>query len=351
MTEKPLVLVGSPITEYKLYCTGQYLKGLKQLSYENKIIVLVDNSPTESVKEAIKNFNPGCKFFVFTTPFRTYARERLIEGRNLLRAIICKDTELDKFELSYEDKKNVEELQKLDFDYFFSLEQDVIPPTNTIELLMAENNDIIEGVYMNQKAVDVPVTHQTPQGPVQGVQQQTKFIPMAWTWADPDVKDVELLTDMTLDHLLPSRVQQVAAIGVGCGLIKKEVLDELNIEIKMERKYRKLLSQLKHDGADFEKMKSQIKILNKEIREEFLINNRGGQTAFNLSEISYDGKKLEIISSVTTDGFRYDSEKYACDDMYFSLDATYKGYDIFLDSYIWCTHLHNQWDTNIIGER
>jgi len=358
VTEKePMILIGGPITEHKLYCTSQFLGGLKNLTYKNKVVVLIDNSPTNSVREAICNFDAGCQFYIITTQYRTYARERLVEGRNLLRAIILKEKNLEKFELSYEDEQTVKELQKMDFNYFFSIEQDVIPPVDVIEKLLACKKEIVQGVYMNQKVIDVPAVINTPQGQHQFTQQQTKYIPMAWNYPNDAITDVQLLIDVPMEQLFPSRVFRIAASGVGCILMTKKVLEDLHSSINVSSKFKKILKEEKvlYNGNIPEEiiinLKEKFNYLITDIKNSFSINNRGGNTRFIEEEIEDNNHKYKIIKEVITDGFRYDQTKYACDDMFFSLDSNYAGHQIFMNTYLWCEHLHQVWDNRIIGER
>jgi len=304
MEEKkyPKILVGGPVTEFKLGPMPQFVANLKKFSYPNMTVVFTDNSPTDSLREAMKPFKSNFPLHIIPTNYRAYVRERLVEGRNLLRAIMLKQKDLSAFELSPEYEKVVRELQKEDFDYFFSLEQDVLPPTDVLEKLLAWNKDIVQGVYFNQKRDEQTNT--------------TKIIPMAWTWGDPEIKEVEFLRDMTMDHLIPSRLQQIAASGVGCVLMKKEVLANMRENV--------------YENVTKDKM------------DELINSCRGGDVAI---ETTPDG------TTITTRGFRYIQGKYACDDMFFSLDSTAAGYEIFMDSYLWCQHFHQQWDLQQVGER
>jgi len=298
----PKILVGGPVTEFKLGPMPQFIANLKKFTYPNMTVVFTDNSPTDSLREAMKPFKGNFPLHIIPTKYRAYVRERLVEGRNLLRAIMLKQKDLSAFELTPEYEKLVRELQKEDFDYFFSLEQDVLPPVDVLERLLSCDKDIVQGVYFNQKRDDQTNT--------------TKIIPMAWTWGDPEIKEVEFLRDMTMDHLLPSKVQQIAASGVGCVLMKKEVLANMRENV------------YEHVTSD--------KI--EEIKNSCL----GGDLTI---------EKKDHNTTIKTRGFRYVQNKYACDDMFFSLDTTSAGYEIFMDSYIWCQHFHQQWDLQQVGER
>lgn len=324
--KQPFVLVGGPITEHKIYCSAQFMAGLKKLTYENKVVVLVDNSPTNALREAITRFDIGCPFYVLVTPNRAYARQRLVEGRNLLRDIMLKTKDLSSYELSEEDEKKARELQQMDFEYFLSIEQDVIPPTNTIEELMKHDKDIVEAVYFNSKKLP---------------NNSITIIPMAWNWADPQVKELELLIDIPMEYLLPSRVFAVAAIGLGCCLMKKEVLEKMTNTLPVKHRFKNLV------GNTTEEKKGDLQKKIDELKEEMFICTPGSQVEYKYEKIDGMDTPVQVISK----GFRYDKEKYACDDMFFSLDTSKVGYDLYINSYLWCQHFHQQWDIQQVGER
>ena len=328
--KQPMVLVGGPITEYKIYCTAQFMTGIKKMSYKNKVIVLVDNSPTDAIREAISRLKIDCPFYILTTPNRAYARQRLVEGRNLLRDIMLKKKDLSSYELSVEDEKKTRELQEMDFDYFFSIEQDVVPPIDVVEQLLGNEKDIIEAVYFNSKKLP---------------NNSITIIPMAWNWADPQVKELELLIDCPMEFLLPSRIFSVAAIGLGCCLMKKEVLERMENVTNVLDKFNKV------DGKTEEELKKQIEGKLQGITDELKICTPGADIQIDYKNIEVNGIGISVPSKIISKGFRYDKSKYACDDMFFSLDTSKMGYDLYINSYLWCNHYHQQWDIQQVGER
>lgn len=116
----PRVLVGCPTSELKSYCLEEYIKGLKSLTYKNFDILIVDNSKDESYVKKIKSFGVP----VIKSDYFKYAKDRVIKSRNILRKYV---------------------LEK-GYDYFLSLEQDVIAPVNIIEGLLRHGKKIISGV-------------------------------------------------------------------------------------------------------------------------------------------------------------------------------------------------------------
>lgn len=119
------VLVGCPASDYKEYCLDEYAEAVKNLDYPNYEILLIDNSKTNDYSKKLKEKNlPAEKSEWFEG-----AMDRIITSRNILRQKV-----LDK-----------------DYDYFFSLEQDVIPPKDTLKKLVKQNKKIISAVYFNPK--------------------------------------------------------------------------------------------------------------------------------------------------------------------------------------------------------
>ena len=114
------VLLACPTADVKAYCLEPYIQALKKLTYPNVDILLADNSATDSYSKKIQALNIPC----IRTACLPSIPERVINSRNILR------------------QRALEE----DYDYFFSLEQDVIPPANIIELLLEPEEDIVSGV-------------------------------------------------------------------------------------------------------------------------------------------------------------------------------------------------------------
>lgn len=116
----PKVLVGCPTADLKEYCLGSYLQRLKGLTYPNFDILLVDNSKDETYSKKIQAYGIPC----IRSTYHENIPKRVIEGRNILR--------------KYALEKG--------YDYFLSLEQDVIPPKDIIEQLLAAQQEIVGGI-------------------------------------------------------------------------------------------------------------------------------------------------------------------------------------------------------------
>ena len=117
--DNPRVLVGCTTADVKKYCLGNYVEGLRKLTYKNFDVIIVDNSKTDKYAKEIAKLG----FNVIKTPKRDQVGESVVEGMNILRELAIKE-----------------------YDYFLSLEQDVIAPKNLIELLLETKKDIVTGI-------------------------------------------------------------------------------------------------------------------------------------------------------------------------------------------------------------
>lgn len=194
----PRVLVGCPTSDSKAYCLDQYLAGLKSLTYKNFEVCLVDNSKSEDYYKLLqtraKEFEKetGKRFSVLCDGVQIEkARQRVVFCRNILR------------------KKALDE----GFDYFFSLEQDVIPPPDITERLLSHQKEICGGAYLNLM----------PTGNVSAV---------AFCFDSEENRKNALLTPLGLMNLFPSRLMEVDATGVGCLLIHRSVLEKISFRVE-----------------------------------------------------------------------------------------------------------------------
>src|SRR3989344_2467954 len=115
------ILVGCPTSFHKEYALEEYSKSIKALTYPNHDLLLVDNSKDNVYLEKIKSLG----IEVIKGPWFESARDRIIASRNILRQKVLDE----------------------EYDYFLSLEQDVLPPKDIIERLLQHNKQILSAVY------------------------------------------------------------------------------------------------------------------------------------------------------------------------------------------------------------
>ncbi len=189
MDEQPKILVGCPASDRHEYCAKEFIEAIKSLSYSNYDILLVDNSKDDRFINSIKDKIPIIKGLCFPNVY-----DRLIHGRNLLR------------------QKALDE----GYDYFFSLEQDIIPPRDIIERLLSYKKDIITGVYFK------PWDNDPEREPV----------PMLWV-KHPSIKDK--MVPVRRDIVRGNSLLKIDFCGLGCVLIHRSVLEKIKFRYDLEK--------------------------------------------------------------------------------------------------------------------
>lgn len=177
----PKVLVGCPVSDYHKYCTEEYIKSIKSLTYDNYDILLVDNSKDDDFYNSIKDLVP-----VIRWGYKPNTYDRIISCRNLLRQKVLDGG----------------------YDYLFSLEQDVIPPRNVIERLLSYEKNIISGVYFKP---DIYENYREP-------------VAMLWV-LHPD--DPNKVLPIRKDIINGNNLIKVDMCGLGCAIIHRKVLEKI----------------------------------------------------------------------------------------------------------------------------
>ncbi len=118
---EPKVLVAAPTWEGHKYILPKYLDRVKNLSYSNYSILLVNNGKTKAftrylIKQGIK---------AIRVPYSEDVFERITVSRNAIINYI---------------------LQHPDIEYVLCLDTDVIPPKDIIQSLLKHDKDIVGGL-------------------------------------------------------------------------------------------------------------------------------------------------------------------------------------------------------------
>lgn len=179
----PKVLAGCPTWEGKKYCLKEYAEAVKKLDYDNFDVLIVDNSEKDSYLEELKKAGIN----VVKSAWLPKARDRIIASRNLIK--------------EYALKKG--------YDYFFSLEQDVIPEPSILKKLISHNKKIISGIVMNNLPIGNTV----------------KMMPMVYVTHKLDSTGLDYIST---EELSKPQVIEVKACALGCVLIHKDVLKKIN---------------------------------------------------------------------------------------------------------------------------
>ncbi len=189
----PKVLVGAPVSDHHEYCIDTFIETLKTLTYPNFDILLVDNSKDDRFFNKIKKVFPTIKY-----PYHKSVKVRLAESRNILR------------------EKTINE----GYDYMFNLDQDVVPPKDVIERLIAHDKKIITGVYFNKftKIGQKNLTH------------ETRTRPVLWV-RSPKTQGLVFVRN---DVVAQDRLIRVDLCGTGCILIHRDVLEKIRFRWEEE---------------------------------------------------------------------------------------------------------------------
>ncbi|MFH0970263.1 MAG: hypothetical protein V1776_02265 [Candidatus Diapherotrites archaeon] len=198
----PRILVGGPTCYLKHDSLNAFFAGLNALTYPNFDVVLEDNSPAPTYSEKIRTLaqdwevtHPGRTFrVIYSGETAHYARKRLVNGRNKIRELVVREK----------------------YDYFLSLEQDVVPPANVIEALLHTEKDIVGATYYNK----------TP--------EKTLTI-MAGTFENEEAKMKNIVRSMGFLELFPTRILNVAYVGLGCTLIARTVLEKVSFRYEEDK--------------------------------------------------------------------------------------------------------------------
>lgn len=179
----PKILVGCPTSFHKEYCLKEYAQVIKSLDYPNFDILLVDNSPNDEYIKKIRAFGlPAIK-----GPYFEGARDRIIASRNILRQKIIDEN----------------------YDYFFSLEQDVIPPKDIIKELLKHNKKVISAIYFTHNIID----------------NQRTLIPLVYKLIDKQTLSMRPLNEKELWKEMG--LTKVVSAGLGCLLIHRDILEKV----------------------------------------------------------------------------------------------------------------------------
>lgn len=183
------ILVGCPTSNYHEYALKEYAEAVKNLIYKNYDILLVDNSKDDSYMKKLKEFG----LQAVKGPWHEESRERIVASRNILRQKVIDDK----------------------YDYFLSLEQDVIAPNDFIEKLLQHKKRVVTGIYFNYI----------------NTKKEIELAPVVWSRVNMEKEERYFLKPSELNKGLI----KIAMSGLGCILIHRSVLEK--IKFRYEKQY------------------------------------------------------------------------------------------------------------------
>ena len=208
---KPRVLVGCPTHAVKDYAIKAYVEGIMKLSYPKFEVILVDNSDNNNYLKKIKKL--GLK--AVKGPIKGSVSQKIADSRNVLRKIVLDEN----------------------YDYFLSLEQDIIPPKDIIERLLKLNKPIVSGVYYNMFQNNFGKSDIKPLAYAETTPEQFEILKADPKYENTDIrKKIEsgkikgpedIHGQLSAKEVEGSKVIEVFYAGLGCMLIKREVLEKI----------------------------------------------------------------------------------------------------------------------------
>lgn len=192
----PKILVGITTSFHKEYCLEEFLEGLNKLTYINYDVLFVENSKDNTYFNKLKNLGLN----VIKAPYFESPIQSISASRNLL----------------------IEKTLKEDYDYYFSLDQDVIPPSNILEKLVSHNKKAICGIYFNHIIQPNGFSKLSP-----GIY---KVIP-----GTQDESDLPSMEEISKKELWEDKLLRVVSCGAGCLLLHKTILKQLKFRENLKR--------------------------------------------------------------------------------------------------------------------
>jgi len=240
MTNSAKIMIGVSTFPGHAYCRPEFVKNLENMreSYLKSLPRFSGsaNNPInrESLCDIIYCWNGKKKHWG-------------LDGHNVIE---YKQSQGEKGIEVLRNKQNVLRQVFIDGDYthFFSIESDVIPPVDAIQRLVSHDEDIVSGLYFIQtqeyrkmdlatmaslahKDLQARALHQAlNKGALETILIRQKLIPTVWVIDGARSKLAEI------NDMLPQNgLKRVYSAGMGCLMIKREVLKEIEFKISYEK--------------------------------------------------------------------------------------------------------------------
>ena len=190
------ILIAAPQHESKNYCWKEWTDRVDNLTYNNYDVFLADNSST------LDNYNKIIKKGYYCEHIKENKKGKeftLMDSHNS-----CRD-----FFLAH------------DYDYMLHLETDVIPPFDIIERLLASNRMVVGGIY------DI----------FYGSKRKSMVqLPEEYDKSIKYYRSVQFIENSET-HFFDGTIKEVYHLGLGCVLIKKNVLEKIKFRAEKGANY------------------------------------------------------------------------------------------------------------------
>ncbi len=197
----PKVLVGCPTADAYAYCLEEYAARVKELTYPNYDVLIADNSKEDQYEKQLQ----ASGLPVIRTPHLPDVRERVIHARNMIREVLLKNK----------------------YDYFLSLEQDVIPPQDVIERLLSHKKPVVSGVYYKEFVI----TYKVKDKPIKTTKQ---IMPLICTLL-PGMEHSDRAHLCTPKEVDGDKFFRIRGAGLGCIIIHRSILEHIPFRSDADR--------------------------------------------------------------------------------------------------------------------
>ncbi len=219
---KQRILVGSPVSKHHWYCTEDYIKGLLALTYDNLDILLIDNSDDEKFYEWITKKTENTKIKIIKAANNVESiKQKIAQCREILR------------------KKVIEE----NYDYLFCIDQDVVPPKDSIERFLKTGKEVLSGIYYSyfkrgNDIIQKPVMYrELTQQEIEVVQKDKEQLQTINKPLYDYLKSVNFDLDKIMIKFTNKEVEYnklipIKSAGTGCVFINKNILEKIKFHVE-----------------------------------------------------------------------------------------------------------------------
>ncbi|MFH1290861.1 MAG: glycosyltransferase [Nanoarchaeota archaeon] len=195
------ILVACPTFEGMKYCQDKFFEQIKNLTYPNYDILILDNSKTEDYFKELSKIE-GIKVI----------HDNAKEEKSIFRLISSRN-------------KILEYGVENGYSHILMLDSDVVPPKEIIEELLKCNKDIVSGVYFNYF----------------NISGKRKYLPVAWALFTEEEFDAlkreyphlsnfktreDLKRHLTQEEIDSDKLYEVAVPSAGCMLLTRAVFEK-----------------------------------------------------------------------------------------------------------------------------
>lgn len=184
----PKILVACPTYDGKDYIIDSWVEAIKSIDYPNFEWLIVDNSKGNSYTRKLREKG----YRVMHVNRGSNSRDALCNAQNFIKHKVLREG----------------------YDYWLSLESDLIPPKDIIWKLLLHSKPVVGCMYYLGSWTDPKIPH-----PACLFTLDAK---------EGNMMGTRMLTPKESDKMLNTGLKQIHGVGLGCTLISKEILKKFS---------------------------------------------------------------------------------------------------------------------------